>query len=282
MTTILALSDTHLNDGNLPPKILELAKTADLVLHAGNFTSQAAYDALKNACQGELWAVYGDLDKNLKDSTGNPLDKVVFKKWNNIWIYLANAPCKSEVFSESELMKKAEKKDADLLVFGNINQPIIVWGKKGVYLSNSQDLDEGKLVNMKSRLLVCPGSSSVTSIHNSSFPSIALLELGNIFSMDSGKVLRIRLVRVINFQDKWRCCGKCRGLFFGPNSEESKCPAGGTHNSNESINYTLIHSHSNGPQPVNWRRCEKCQGLFEASGGKVSVQMAGQKRNHTS
>ena len=179
-----------------------------------------------------------------------------------------------------------------------------------------------------------PRSSPVTSIHNSSFPSVVLLELGNIFSMDGGKVLRIKLIRAINFQDKWRCCGKCRGLFFGPNADESKCPdggkhdsmscpranyllasgvpriapgeanwrrckkcqglffgpnaekskcpAGGTHNSNESINFTLIHSHSNGPQPVNWRRCEKCQGLFEASGGKGVFQIAGQKRSHTS
>ena len=338
VTTILALSDTHLNDGNLPPKIVELAKTADLVLHAGNFTSQAAYNALKNACKGELWAVYGDLDpKNpdgssiLKDSSGKPLGKEVFKKWNNvISIYLANDPCKSEVFSESELMEKAEEKGADLLVFGHINQPIIVWGKKGVYSSYPQVLDEAKLAKMTSRLLVCPGSSSVTSIHNSSFPSVALLELGNIFSMDSGKVFRIKLVRVINFQDKWRCCGKCRGLFFGPNAEESKCPAGGkhdsmnlpranyllangvpknapgeanwgrcskcqvlffttntekskcpaggTHDSNGSVNYTLIHSHLNGPQQVNWRRCEKCQGLFDASGGKGVCPDGGTKK----
>jgi hypothetical protein len=42
-------------------------------------------------------------------------------------------------------------------------------------------------------------------------------------------------------QDSWRWCGKCQGLFFGGNEPGSVCPAGGTHVSGVSFNYSLVH-----------------------------------------
>src|SRR5215469_13579894 len=40
-------------------------------------------------------------------------------------------------------------------------------------------------------------------------------------------------------QDYWRWCHNCQGLFYGPNTPSSCCPAGGQHVSTGSANYAL-------------------------------------------
>jgi hypothetical protein len=40
-------------------------------------------------------------------------------------------------------------------------------------------------------------------------------------------------------QTDWRYCHKCKGLFYGPEEADSKCPDGGTHDSSQSGNYVL-------------------------------------------
>lgn len=61
----------------------------------------------------------------------------------------------------------------------------------------------------------------------------------------------------------WRRCGKCQSLWFGPNSEACRCPAGGVHAA-EQTNYSLLHNPSDGPPNyvVGWRLCPKCEGLW--------------------
>jgi murein DD-endopeptidase MepM/ murein hydrolase activator NlpD len=70
------------------------------------------------------------------------------------------------------------------------------------------------------------------------------------------------------FQDYWRWCKKCQGLFFGaePVSDTigGKCPKdGGKHDGSSSSNYVLVVNSAAPPagQP-GWRWCWKCQGLF--------------------
>ena len=46
MTRIIALSDTHLEAEPLPENLAALASSADMILHAGDFTSPGAYQAL--------------------------------------------------------------------------------------------------------------------------------------------------------------------------------------------------------------------------------------------
>ena len=45
MTKIIVMSDTHL-ERSLPEKLVELAKGADLILHAGDFVDKEVYDSL--------------------------------------------------------------------------------------------------------------------------------------------------------------------------------------------------------------------------------------------
>ena len=60
MMKIIALSDTHLT-GPVPAELLDIVKDADVVIHAGDFNTLAAYESLKGACK-ELIAVHGNCD----------------------------------------------------------------------------------------------------------------------------------------------------------------------------------------------------------------------------
>ena len=64
-------------------------------------------------------------------------------------------------------------------------------------------------------------------------------------------------------QENWRCCKKCKVLFFNGNSSASFCHDGGSHDSTGSKNYILDHqryAYKNGKRLfVNFRWCCKCQ-----------------------
>ena len=268
MTAILVLFDTHLKDGNIHSELKNLAASADLVLHAGNFASQEAYDALKIACKGELWAVCGDFDTDdqtgicIIDSNGDPLKKEIEESCNDIKIYMTSNPCGSdEVFSETELMSRFVDNKVDLLVFGQNqldgqksnsidDQPLIVW--REAVCNNIA----------KKMMLICPGSSA--SFFGSSHSAVLLESEGNEFS--SAKVVSLP----VSYQGGWRWCRKCQGLFFGPNQEKSICPSGGLHDGSKGSHYYLAHNDPNACGQAGWRWCNKCQGLFYAPSIKES------------
>ena len=271
MTTILALSDTHLNkDGKLHSELKKLAATADLVLHAGDFISQETYDALKKACKGELRAVRGVCDKGLKDSNGivlksdeefSPSTNIEFignEASHNIRIYLVNDPnVVDKEFPEKEVMAKAAADDVDLLVYGVNYQPSIVWGKDGT---------------AKYRMLVCPGSSS--PFYHSSHSAVLL-------DVNDGKISRAKVVRIpITYQVGWRLCRNCKSLFWGPGADKSVCPKGGTHVIDEPNQYCLAHNDPNAFGQAKWRWCKSCQSLFFAPKSEKSICPATNKETH--
>ncbi len=58
MTRIIVISDTH--DHELPDSLINLLKGADMIVHAGDFTSAACYDYLRSL--SEMVAVHGNSD----------------------------------------------------------------------------------------------------------------------------------------------------------------------------------------------------------------------------
>lgn len=81
-------------------------------------------------------------------------------------------------------------------------------------------------------------------------------------------------------QTGWRCCARCKGVFFALNAgTRGRCPAGGEHDDSGSLAYSIEHrsgalgaAPGEGLQPT-WRWCSSCQGLF--FGGNAATQ-AGQ------
>lgn len=74
-------------------------------------------------------------------------------------------------------------------------------------------------------------------------------------------------------QSGWWWCGRCQGLFYGPQQDESYCPAGGTHVNGTNIpgdplaptnsfDYALTRDTDTDNGQGGWYRCIKCRGLW--------------------
>jgi uncharacterized protein len=152
MTRIIALSDTHLEDEELLPAVVALARNADIILHAGDFVSHRCYAALSEL--GQLEAVHGNSDSfELKRLL--PERKVITV--DGIRIGLVHRASHGSDLVGAEMM--AREMDVRVLVFGHIHRPIVEKGN---------------------RLLICPGS---TTLPRMSAPSVAQLEIidGRVF-----------------------------------------------------------------------------------------------------
>jgi putative phosphoesterase len=198
MAKILAISDTHLSDGNLPWNLSDWVRKANLVLHAGDFFLQATYDALYKLCidsRCELWAIQGNPATPqipaILDKKGVKLPIKMAKEWNGIKIGLMHDANYSEYSNFSEASQNAATLDvdlehswdprivgADMLVFGHIHKPIIVW---------KQDIG-----SKKKRLLVCPGSASASKDdwRGAPFPTAAFLQIDN-GTISSAEIIRL-------------------------------------------------------------------------------------------
>ncbi len=143
---IIALSDTHLNDGVVPLPLQALLKKADIILHAGDFVSASAYAALSQL--GRLEAVRGNSDcielKRL-------LPERAVLEVEGIRIGLVHMASHGPDLVGAEMM--AREMEVEVLVFGHIHRPLIEKGRS---------------------LLICPGS---TTLPRMSAPSLALLEI---------------------------------------------------------------------------------------------------------
>jgi predicted phosphodiesterase len=199
MSIILALSDTHLTgpltDGNYYPEPLSgLIEKSDLVLHAGDFECQGAYNDLVRLCNAskcELWAIQGNHPTTIldysKNKDGDPLPGEKADEKFGIKIGLKHNANDSYDFSESVAAANAATmvlpsgtKGVDVLVFGHIHEPIIVWNK------NTQG---------KRRLLVCPGPGSRSAIDQfhkcSPSPTVAQL------NVEAGDISRAEIIRIV-------------------------------------------------------------------------------------
>jgi putative phosphoesterase len=146
MTRIVALSDTHLGREKLPEAVVELAAGADLIIHAGDFVSEKAYELLSTL--GTLEAVRGNADSPaLKRLL--PERKVI--ELDGIRIGLVHMASHGSDLVGAQMM--AREMDVQVLVFGHIHRPVVEKGD---------------------RLLICPGSPTQPRM---SAPSAAMLEI---------------------------------------------------------------------------------------------------------
>ncbi len=160
MTRIIALSDTHCKDGELPLAVARLVGGADIILHAGDFVSARAHAAL--ASLGRLEAVRGNADHaDLKRLL--PERKVI--EVEGLRIGLVHMASHGSDLVGAKMM--AREMNVHLLVFGHLHRPVVERGE---------------------RLLVCPGSPTMPRL---SSPCVAELEIeggsinGRIISLGS-------------------------------------------------------------------------------------------------
>ncbi|MFB3763798.1 MAG: metallophosphoesterase [Methanotrichaceae archaeon] len=145
MTRIVALSDTHLEEG-LPETLVKALAGADIIFHAGDFVSPKVYKSLTDL--GRVVAVCGNADSpELKRLL--PVRLVV--EVGRVKIGLIHMASHSTDLTGADMM--AREMGVKVLIFGHIHRPIIESGKT---------------------LLICPGSPTVPRM---SVPTIAELEI---------------------------------------------------------------------------------------------------------
>jgi putative phosphoesterase len=145
MTRIIALSDTHLEEG-LPANLIDIIKGADLILHAGDFVSPAAYRSFEELAR--LEAVCGNADSpQLRRLLPERRQLAV----EGVRIGLVHMASLSENLLGAKML--AREMEVEVLVFGHLHRPVV---------------DRGE------RLLICPGSPTLPRM---AAPTVAELEV---------------------------------------------------------------------------------------------------------
>jgi putative phosphoesterase len=179
MNTIVAISDTHLNNQcpTLPDDTINLIKNAQLVLHAGDIGTDLAYENLRQKCQ-EFCCILRAIQ-----GSSPIIDESFGIKIGLIHDYNGENP--SYDFSESDAlevaagMQNAQKKitGVDLMVFGHIHEPIISWNKDK---------------NGKRRLLVCPGYGAANGEYHKCPPTPTAAQI----NVDNGKIHSVKIISI--------------------------------------------------------------------------------------
>ncbi len=120
---IIAIADTHIKSGSiiehLPARLIALLKEADLVIHAGDFVTKAAFDELSGICR--LEAVHGNMDDAaLKELL--PGQKVIEVEGTRIGIIHEAALSIQDTTGAWYLAKEM---NVDILIFGHTHRPVI-------------------------------------------------------------------------------------------------------------------------------------------------------------
>jgi uncharacterized protein len=149
---LIALSDTHMKTGEIPPQLQTLLDECDLIVHAGDFSTMEAYEAFN--ASGKLKAVSGNddvseikklLPKRLKFEVEGVKIGVVHEGGLSV----------TDTTAQGYLAKEM---GIDILIFGHLHRPLIE--KRGV-------------------MLVCPGSPTKPRMSNPSVVEL-IIEKGSI------------------------------------------------------------------------------------------------------
>lgn len=146
---IIAISDTHLKGGIIPPTIKKLIDDCDILLHAGDFTTMECYQAF--ASTGKLKAVHGNSDDiELRELLP---EKLVFDV-DGVRFGLVHEGALS-IMDTTPLRYLALEMGVDVLVFGHIHRPLI---------------DQSDVI------LICPGSPTSPRMSD---PSVVEINVDN-------------------------------------------------------------------------------------------------------
>jgi putative phosphoesterase len=132
MTRIIALSDTHLEEG-LPKNLADIIQGADLVLHAGDFISPEVYRSFYSLAR--LEAVFGNADS---PELRRLLPERRVLAVEGVRIGLVHMASHAENLLGAKML--AREMEVEVLVFGHLHRPVVERGE---------------------RLLICPGSPTL-------------------------------------------------------------------------------------------------------------------------
>ncbi|AKB31844.1 phosphodiesterase [Methanosarcina siciliae HI350] len=168
---LIAISDTHLKTGEVPPQLQNILKDCDLIVHAGDFSTVEAYQAFNES--GKLKAVAGNADTfELRQLLPEKLKFEV----EGIRIGVVHEGGLSVIDTTAQGYL-AREMGVDVLIFGHLHRP---------------------LIEKKEVILVCPGSPTKPRMSKPSAVEL-IIEKGSI----KGRILTLEgdSCEYIRFQD---------------------------------------------------------------------------------
>ncbi len=168
---LIALSDTHMKTGEIPPQLQTLLNECDLVVHAGDFSTLETYQAFNSS--GKLKAVFGNDDiPELKKLLP---ERLIFEvEGVKIGVVHEGGLSVIDTTSQGYLAKEM---GVDILIFGHLHRP---------------------LIEKKDVMLVCPGSPTKPRMSSPSVVEL-IIEKGSI----SGRIIPLEgdTCGYLKFQD---------------------------------------------------------------------------------
>jgi len=156
---LIAISDTHLKTGEVPPQLQSILKDCDLIVHAGDFSTVEAYQAFN--ASGKLKAVFGNADTfELRQLLPERLKFEV--EGVKIGVVHEGGLSVMDTTAQGYL---AREMGVDILIFGHLHRP---------------------LIEKKEIMLVCPGSPTKPRMSNPSAVEL-IIEKGSI----KGRILTL-------------------------------------------------------------------------------------------
>lgn len=156
---LIALSDTHLKKGEIPPQLQSILEDCDLIVHAGDFSTVEAYKAFNSS--GKLKAVYGN-DDTLELRKLLP-ERLKFEvEGAKVGVVHEGGLSVMDTTAQGYLAKEM---GVDVLIFGHLHRP---------------------LIEKKDVMLVCPGSPTKPRMSNPSVVEL-IIEKGSI----NGRILTL-------------------------------------------------------------------------------------------
>lgn len=156
---LIAISDTHLKTGEIPPQLQVLIEECDIIVHAGDFSTVEAYKAFNSG--GKLKAVFGNDDvPELKKFLPRRLKFEV--EGVKIGVVHEGGLSVTDMTAQGYLAKEME---VDILIFGHLHRP---------------------LIEKKDVMLVCPGSPTKPRMSDPSVVEL-IIEKGSI----NGRILTL-------------------------------------------------------------------------------------------
>jgi len=168
---LIAISDTHLKTGEVPPQLQSILKDCDLIVHAGDFSTVEAYQAFN--ASGKLKAVSGNDDTfELRQLLPERLKFEV--EGVKIGVVHEGGLSVMDTTAQGYL---AREMGVDVLIFGHLHRP---------------------LIEKKDVMLVCPGSPTKPRMSNPSAVEL-IIEKGSI----KGRILTLEgdICEYIRFRD---------------------------------------------------------------------------------
>ncbi|MFD1038393.1 metallophosphoesterase family protein [Virgibacillus byunsanensis] len=138
---IVVTADTHLsNQGKqLPNRLVTACKTADLIIHAGDWKSMDVYKTLSS--YGEVKGVYGNVDPD-EITEQFPSQQIVEVNGFNIGVVHGHGDKKT---TEKRVMEAFEEEEVDVIIFGHSHIPVIRYVKGELLFNPGSPTDKRKL-----------------------------------------------------------------------------------------------------------------------------------------